>query len=144
MPHFKSINFYQNRPKLKLFLQKKDTKFWSSSPDLQNSPLSLQISSCAPEPNHIFALLISMQQEFSLMRGFFKSFNFYQNKLKTKLFIQKNKIFRVLEAPPPMASDGWGEAPRPPKQLLHPLQISGYVPNTKRMLLTLPSFRISL
>ena len=120
MPHFKSINFYQNRPKLKLFLQKKDAKFWSSSPDLQNCPLSLQISSCAPETNHVFALLISMQQEFSLMRGF-KSFNFYQNKLKIKLFFQKNKIFRVLEAPPPMASHGWGEAPRPPETAPPPI-----------------------
>ena len=28
MPHFKSINFYQNTPKIKLFLQNKDKKIF--------------------------------------------------------------------------------------------------------------------
>ena len=28
MPHFKSINFYQNRPKIKLFLQNKHKKIF--------------------------------------------------------------------------------------------------------------------
>ena len=55
----------------------------------------LQISGYAPESNHVFAQLISRPPEFSQMPRL-KSTNFYQNKPKIKLFLQKNKIFRVL------------------------------------------------
>ena len=95
MPHFKSINFYQKRPKLKILLQK-NTKFSSAGSstsrppcsrrlgafpqDPRNSPLTppLQISDYAAESNHFFALLISMPPEFSLM-PLIKSINSYQN-----------------------------------------------------------------
>ena len=55
-------------------------------------PPPLQISGYAPESNYVFALLIFMPPEFSLMPDF-KSINFYQNKAKIKLFLQKKIIF---------------------------------------------------
>ena len=80
MPHFKSINFYQIRFKIKFFCKKKYKIFerWglrSQTPDI--TPLSLQISGYAPEPNHGFALLIFVPPEFFLMPRFI-SINFYQ------------------------------------------------------------------
>ena len=91
MPHFKSINFYQNRSKIKLFLQNKNKKIFralsSPPPHPQSSP-TLQISGYAPESNHVFAPLISMPPEFFLIPHL-KSINFYQNKPKIKLFLQK-------------------------------------------------------
>ena len=104
----------------------------------------MQIFGYAPESNHVFALLISLPPEFSPMPRF-KSINFYQNKSKIKLYLQKNKIFRVLGAPPsdcqrPPADEGG--AARIPNTAPPPLQISGYAPDTRRVLLILPSFRI--
>ena len=77
----------------------------------------LQISGYAPESNHVyvFALLISVPPEFSLMPRF-KSIIFYQNKPKIKLFLQKIKFFECWGLPsqthqwPPV--DGVG-SPRP-------------------------------
>ena len=86
MLHLKSIDFRQNRPKIKLFFQK-STKFSSAG-----GSAPLQISGYVSEFNHVFALLISMPPEFSLMPRF-KSINFYQNKPKIKLVLKKNKIF---------------------------------------------------
>ena len=85
MPYFKSINFYQNRPKIKLFLPK-NIKFSSSEgsaprPPKQPPPPPLQISGYVLEFNHVFALLISTPPEFSLMLPL-KCINFYQNKPK--------------------------------------------------------------
>ena len=119
MLHFKIINFNQNRPKVKLFLQK-NTKFLSA----KHPPL--QISGYAPESNHVyvFAQLISMPAEFFFMPRL-KSINFYQNKLKIKLFLQKIKFSRTGHSvPDPLwpPADG-GEAPRPPKQPLSPLEV---------------------
>ena len=85
--------------------------------------------------NHVFALLIFMPPEFSLKPDF-KSINFYQNKAKIKLFLQKKKIFLSAggSAPrPPMVSGGQGGAFRPQKEPL-PLQISGYSPDIKRVM----------
>ena len=123
---FKRINFCQNiDPKFSYFCQK-NTKFLSSgdsvprppclrplealfsnlqssanrgcTPDPRNIP-PLYISGCAPESNHVLALPISMPC--------FKSINFYQNKLKIKLFLQNNTNF---------FSSG-GLCPKPPKRL---------------------------
>ena len=51
---------------------------------------------------HVFAQLISMQPEFFLMQVS-KSLNFYQNKPKIKLFLQKKNVLCA-----------GGSAPRPP------------------------------
>ena len=52
----------------------------------------MQISGYAPNSNHVFALLIFMPPDFSLKPDF-KSINFYQNKAKIMLFLQKKKFF---------------------------------------------------
>ena len=57
------------------------------------------ISGYTPESNHVFALLISMPPEFSLMPRY-KSINFYQISRKLSYFCQKIKNFR-----------GWGLCP---------------------------------
>ena len=44
----------------------------------------------------------------------FISINFYQNKPKSKLFLLKNKIFRLLGAPPPDPQLFPGEEPKIP------------------------------
>ena len=66
----------------------------SSAPTPPKQP-PLQIPGYAPESDHVFALLVSMPPEFSLM-PFLKRINLYQNKPKIKSFLQKIKIFRVL------------------------------------------------
>ena len=93
------------------------------------------------ECNHAFALLISMPPEFSLMPRL-KSINFYQNKPNIVIFAKKKIFFlrtRASAPRPPIAS---GKAPRPPNTALPPLQISGEVTDTRRVLLILSSFRI--
>ena len=95
MPRFNSIKFYQNRPKIKLVLSKIDKIFERrglrpQTPEKASS--ALQIFGYAPESNHVFALLIFMPPEFFL-KSDFKSINFYQNKAKIKLFLQKKIIF---------------------------------------------------
>ena len=90
MPRFNSIKFYQNRPKIKLVFVKNRQNFRAlvaPPPDPPKSP-PMQISGYAPEFNHVFALLIFMPPEFSLKPDF-KSINFYQNKAKIKLYLQK-------------------------------------------------------
>ena len=90
MPRFNSIKFYQNRPKIKLVFVKNRQNFrvlGAPPPDPRKSP-PLQISGYAPQSNHVFALLIFMPPEFCLMPDF-KSINFYPNKAKIKLFLQK-------------------------------------------------------
>ena len=93
MPRFNSIKIYQNRPEIKLVFVKSRQNFWAQGappPDPRKSPPSpLQTSGYAPEFNHVFSLLIFMPPEFSLKLDF-KSINFYQNKAKNKLFLQKN------------------------------------------------------
>ena len=98
MSHFKSINFYQKRPNIKLVLQK---QFFFESSGLRHQILetALQISGYAPESNHVFTLLISMPPKFSLMPRL-KSINVYQKKPKIKLILRKTKIFLVLRAKP--------------------------------------------
>ena len=95
MPRFSSIKFYQNRPKIKLVFVNNRQNFralGAPPPDPRKSPLPLQISGYAPECNHVFALLIFMPPKFSQMPDF-KSINFYQNKAKIKLFLQKKNFF---------------------------------------------------
>ena len=67
--------------------------------DPRNSPRPLQISGYAPASNHVFALFVSMPPEFSLMPRF-KSINFYQNKPKIKLVLQKKVFFGCGGVPP--------------------------------------------
>ena len=67
------------------------------APDPQNTP-PLYIPGCESESNHVFALLISMPCV--------ESINFYQNKLKIKLFLQNNT--NLLSA--------GGSAPKHPKR----------------------------
>ena len=95
MPHFKNINFYQNRPKIILILKKKIQSFRLLGvlpPDSRNSHPPLQVSGYAAESNHVFALLISMPPKSSLMPCL-KSINSYQNKPNIKLFLQKKIKF---------------------------------------------------
>ena len=57
MPYFKSINFFQNWPKIELILQK-NTKFLSAGlrpQTIRTAPPPLQIFGYAPESNHDFA-----------------------------------------------------------------------------------------
>ena len=68
------------------------------SPNPRNTLPPLYISGCASESNHVFALLVSM--------SCFESINFYQNKLKIKLFLQNNINFLI----------AGGSTPRPPKR----------------------------
>ena len=53
LPHFKSINFYQNRPKIKLFLQK-NTKFLSAGLR-PHTPRTAPLQISGSESNHVFA-----------------------------------------------------------------------------------------
>ena len=104
MPRFSSINFYQNRPKIKLVfvINRQNFQALGAPPlDPRKSPPPLLISGYAPEFNHVLALLIFMPPEFSL-KADFKSINFYQNKAKIKLFLQKKIFF-----------ERWGSASRP-------------------------------
>ena len=122
MPRFNSIKFYQNRPKIKLVFVKNRQNFralGAPPPDPRN-PIPLQIFGYPPESNHVFALLIFMPPYFSLMPDF-ESINFYQNKAKIKLLLQKKKFFLIARgsAPkPPMVSGGMGGASRPQKETL--------------------------
>ena len=81
---------------------------------------------------HVFALLISMLLEFSLMPRF-KSVNFYQNNLKIKLFLQKNKIFWVLglRSQTCIGFRQMRTKLRDPRNSPTPPQISGYQPYTE-------------
>ena len=90
MPRFNSIKFYQNRPKIKLVFVNNRQNFQAlgAPPQTPEKAPSLQISGYVPESNHVLALLILMPPESSLMPDF-KSINFYQNKTKIKLFLQK-------------------------------------------------------
>ena len=93
MPCFNSIKFYQNRPKIRLVFVKNRQNFRAlGAPPLDLRIPPLQISGYGPEFNHVFALLIFVFLEFSLMPDF-KSISFYQNKAKIKLFLQKKKVF---------------------------------------------------
>ena len=90
MPRLNSIKFHQNRPKIKLVFVKNRQNFRTLGlrPQIPEKAPPLQISSNAPESNRVFALLIFMPPEFSLKPDF-TSINFYQNKAKIKLFLQK-------------------------------------------------------
>ena len=73
-----------------------------------------------------------------------KIIKFYQNKPKINLFLQKklNCLSAGVFAPRlPMASGGWGRSSQTP-ETAPLLQISGYVPDTKCVMLILPSFRV--
>ena len=136
MPRFNSIKFYQNRPKIKLVFVKNKQNFralGAPPPDPRKSPPKY-ISGYALEPNHVFALLIFMPPEFSLKPDF-KSINFYQNKAKIKLFLQKKKNFFLRACHP---DPQWYPADRAkfpdPRKSPSPLQISGYSPDTKRVM----------
>ena len=59
--------------------------------------LQLQISAYAPESDDVFALLIFMPPEFSLMPRF-KSISFYRMSVELSYFCNKNNIFCVLGA----------------------------------------------
>ena len=65
------------------------------TPEIARPLPPLYISGCVPESNYIFAQLISMPQ--------FERNNFYQKKLKIKLFLQKIQIFecQTPETAPP-------------------------------------------
>ena len=96
MPRFNSIKFYQNRPKIKLVFVKNRQNFralGAPPPDPRNSPPPPNADFWpALESNHVFVQLIFMPPGFSLKPDF-KSINFYQNKAKIKLFLQKNIFF---------------------------------------------------
>ena len=74
------INFYQNRPKIKLFLRKKYKIFERRGlhPQIPGTAYTFEISGYASKSNHVFTPLISMPPEFSLMTRL-ESINFYQN-----------------------------------------------------------------
>ena len=79
-----------------------------------------------------------MPPEFTLMPRF-KSINFYQNKPKIKLFLQKNKIkFFECVAPRPKWSQAKLSDPR--NSPYPPFQTYGYASDTRRVLLILPVF----
>ena len=138
MPRFNSIKFYQNRPKIKLVFVINGQNFrvlGAPPPDPRKSPPPLQISGYAPEFNHVFALLIFMSPEFYLKPDF-KSINFYQNKAKINLFLQKKIFFLIAGAPHP--DPQWYSAKRAelpdPRKSPSPLQIFGYSPDIKRVM----------
>ena len=125
MPHLKNINFYQNRPKIKLFLQK-NAKFSSaggSAPDprasggwgLRPQPPQTHPPHCKflatrmlQTPNtqppiadiwawSCFALLIFMPPEFSLMPRF-KSISFYRMISESDHVLQISEFCRYLSS----------------------------------------------
>ena len=78
------------KSEIKLFLQKKIQNFRALGtllPVHQNSS-PLQIFGNMLEPTYVFAMLISMPPEFSMTPPL-KSINFFQNKPKIKLLLQK-------------------------------------------------------
>ena len=110
LPHFKSINFYQNRPKIKLFLQK-NTKFWA----LGSAPIPPVHCRFLVQSQPCFCSFLCDQN--SPWCHVLKAF--YQKKHNIKLFLQKKNLnfssARGSAPRPPMASGG---AYRPPKQPL--------------------------
>ena len=68
-----------------------------AAPQIPKTVPPLQIFGYALESKHAFACFYATR---TLPNFTFKSINFYQNKPKIKLFLQNNKIFRVLGAPP--------------------------------------------
>ena len=122
MPHFKSIKFYQRRPKLKLFFKK--IQNFRALEGL-NTPSPPNCRFPAMRLNLIKFLLIFVPPEFSLMPCF-KSINFYQNKPKIKLVLQKNKIFWVLGASSPDLK--WPPAELPdPQTSFYPIANDRYL-----------------
>ena len=86
IPHFKSINFYQNRPKIKLFkIKQQNFELWGLHLLTPKTALPLQISGYAPKSNQVFALLIYMSLEFFVMPHL-RSIHFYQNKYNLSYF----------------------------------------------------------
>ena len=84
------------------------------------SPLATShrpIASLCNQFNNAFVLLISMPH--------FQSINFYENRPKIKLFLQKYPKFSSAGAPPKIYKTA------PP-----PLQTFGYAPNTRCVLLS--------
>ena len=87
MPRFNSIEFYQNRPEIKLVSVKNRQNFQELGallPDPEKAPPLLHISGYAPESNHVFAVLIFMPPEFSLKPDF-KSITVTFIKIRLKL-----------------------------------------------------------
>ena len=78
--------------------------------------LPLATSHIAHLCNYVFALLISMPH--------FKSINFYQNRLKIKLFLKKNTKFSIagVSTPRPRASGSWKLCPQTHNVLTLPKQ----------------------
>ena len=124
MPHFKSINFYQNEPKFRLFFKKIHNfrGLGTPPPDPRNTPSSLQASGDAPESNHALALQIFMQPELSLIPAG-KASIFIKISLKLSYFYKKK-------------SSAGRSAPRPLN--IVPLPTA----DTRGVLFILPSFRI--
>ena len=58
MPRFKSTNFYQNRPKIKLILQK-IFELWGLRPQTPKTPLRLRIFAHVPNAKHPIRLTLS-------------------------------------------------------------------------------------
>ena len=142
MPHFKSFNFHHNRPKFKLFLQKKYEIFesWGLPSDPRNSP---HCRFLAPRLSLIMCCHCKFLSVFSLMPRW-KSINFYQNKPKIKLYCKKKiKFFECWELCPQTPNGLRRNSQTLRTQSLSPLQISGRAPDTRSVLLILPSFRIS-
>ena len=138
----KPIVFIKISLKFRHFSKKTHTKFSNAGGSSPRSPKHIpqQTSGYAPESNHVFALLISKPPKSYLMLRL-KSSIFYQNKPKINSALQK-KIFLVLGALPPDLQWPLAELPDPRTQPFSPLQISDYTPNTRRVLLILPSSRI--
>ena len=86
--------------------------------------------------NHVFALLISIHISKALI--------LINVSLKLSNFCKKIKFFECWGlAPTPQWPPADGQSFQTPKTTLAPLQISGYSSDTRRVLLILPSFRIS-
>ena len=138
-----ALIFIKTGLKLSNFSKKKKIQHFrglGAPPQSPQTAPQFQYSGYTPESNHVFALLISMPPEFSVMPRL-KSINFYQNKPKIKLFLQKNKLFRVLGAVPPGPQWLPAELPDPRTQPLPQCRFLVAHPNTKSVLLIFPSFR---
>ena len=101
MPHFKSIIFYQNRPRIKLFLQKEKKKFerWGLRPHTPKA--SPHCRFLATRLSLIMFCTANFYATKVLPNATLKKNYFYQNKPKSKLFLQKIHTFECLGALPP-------------------------------------------
>ena len=91
MPRFKSINFYQNSPKIKLFLQK-NAKFLSAGNSTSRSPSLRRLAALAPDPYPSAAWGLQNSPRPLRISGYATEFSKYGTRASERIFSRGTKI----------------------------------------------------